>query len=138
MEVLNNLNRFNVLCCGRRWGKTTIAEELLLSPDNPNNGALNGFPVTYFAPTYKMMGDFYREMKVVCYPITKSVNEQEKRINIVGGGYIDFWSLDNPDAVRGRKYKRAVIDEAAVVRESKYAWNEVMRPLLTDFRERLS
>lgn len=134
LEVLRNLSRFNVLCCGRRWGKTTIAEDILLGPDETMNGALNGYPVAYFAPTYKMMGDFWREMKIVCFPITKSVSEQEKRINIIGGGWIDFWSLDSPDGVRGRKYKRVVIDEAAVIRELKYAWNEVIRPLLSDMQ----
>lgn len=50
------------------------------------------------------------------------------------GGIVDMWSLDNPDSVRGRKYKRAVVDEAAMVKGLKEAWNAVIRPTLTDFK----
>lgn len=131
---MNEAGRFNTLCCGRRWGKTTLCEDLLLSPDDPENGALNGFPVGYFAPTYKNLMEVWRHMVAICYPIIASKNEQEKRIELLGGGVIDFWSLEEPDTIRGRKYKRAVLDEAAVVSRLKYAWAEVIRPMLTDLR----
>ena len=38
-------------------------------------------------------------------------------IRLSNGGRIDFWSLENPIAGRGRRYRRIVIDEAAHVRE---------------------
>lgn len=132
--VIDQAQRFNALCCGRRWGKTTLAEELLLSPDNPGNGALNGFPVSYFAPTYKMLMEVWRTMLEICHPIIEHKSDSEKRIEVYGGGIIDFWSLDNPDSPRGRKYKRAVVDEAALVMYLKEAWTKVIRPTLTDLR----
>lgn len=45
-----------------------------------------------------------------------------------------MWSLDAPDAVRGRKYKRVVVDEAAMVRDLEDAWQAVIRPTLTDYQ----
>lgn len=45
-----------------------------------------------------------------------------------------MWSLDSPDNIRGRKYKRIIVDEAAVVPNLKYAWTEVIRPMLTDLK----
>lgn len=131
-EVLSGAGRFNALCCGRRWGKTALSQELLLSPDDPTNGALNGFPVAYFAPTYKMLMEVWREISGLVYPVTAFKSETEKRIELYGGGVIDFWSLEDPDSIRGRKYKRAVVDEAAVVRNLQYAWLKVIRPMLTD------
>lgn len=132
--ILDNKRRFNTLCCGRRWGKTKFAEELILSPDDETNGALNGFPVAYFAPTYKMLMEVWRSVVTCCSKITVSKSEVEKRLQLIGGGIIDFWSLDSPDIIRGRKYKRVIVDEAATVLSLKYAWTEVMRPLLTDLK----
>lgn len=131
-SVLLGRKRFNTLCCGRRWGKTTLCEELLLGPDEENNGALNGFPVAYFAPTYKMLMEVWREITGQLFEITASKSETEKRIELFGGGVIDFWSLEEPDSIRGRRYKRAIIDEAAVVAKLQYSWLKVIRPMLTD------
>jgi len=44
--ILDNANRFNHLRCGRRFGKTSLIEELCLV-------ALDGFPVGIWFPTYK-------------------------------------------------------------------------------------
>jgi hypothetical protein len=133
-QILKEAQRFNVLCCGRRWGKTTLAEELLLSPDDSNNGAMNGFPIAYFAPTYKMLMEVWRAMLDICQPIVYYKSDAEKRIELVGGGIIDFWSLDSPDSPRGRKYKRVVVDEAAMVLRLKEAWTRAIRPTLTDYK----
>ena len=133
-QVMNEAARFNTLCCGRRWGKTSLCEDLLLSPDDDRNGALNGFPVGYFAPTYKMLMEVWRHMNNICFGIIAHKNEQEKRIELAGGGIMDFWSLDSPDSIRGRKYKRVVLDEAAVVPNLKSSWTEVIRPMLTDMQ----
>lgn len=132
-QVLKNSKRFNVLCCGRRWGKTTLAEELLLDPDG-DNGALTGNPVAYLAPTNKMLLEVWRTLLDTLEPIIAKKSEVEHRIELYGGGIIDFWSLDDPDSCRGRKYKRVVVDEAAKVLHLKRAWTQVIRPTLTDFR----
>lgn len=132
--VLREQKRFNVLCCGRRWGKTTLSEDLLLSPDDSTNGALNGFPVAYFAPTYKMLMEVWRGMNEILYEIIETKSETEKRIELFGGGVIDFWSLEDPNSIRGRKYKRAILDESAMARNLQEAWLKVIRPTLTDMR----
>jgi hypothetical protein len=129
---MNEAKRFNVLKCGRRWGKTKLSEDLLLSPDDPTNGALHGFPVGYFAPTYKMLMETWRQINVIVGPLIISSNEQEKRIELYGGGVIDFWSLDAPNSVRGRKYRRIVVDECEYVPNFKEAWTLVLRATLTD------
>jgi len=66
-------------------------------------------------------------------PITSRQSVQDHRLEFVTGGVLEFWSLDNPDAARGRKYRRAIIDEAAMIPALMDAWNYVLRPTLTDF-----
>lgn len=129
-EVLENSKRFNVICCGRRWGKSTMSKDLIIRT------AINRHPVAYFAPTYKMSANYFRDLVNTCKPLIKNKLEQEKRIELITGGVIDVWSLDALDSVRGRFYKRCVIDEAAIT-PSHYlqeAWENVIRPLLTDLK----
>lgn len=127
-RIVAEAKRFNTVCCGRRWGKTKLAVDRLVHP------ALRGLPSVYFSPTYKMLAEVWREAKLVFKPVTHKVSEQERRLELITGGTVDFWSLDNPDAPRGRKYKRAVVDEAAMINSLEEAWNAVIRPTLTDYR----
>jgi hypothetical protein len=60
-------------------------------------------------------------------------NQQDRRIELITGGLVEFWSLTDPDAGRSRRYMRIAIDEAAKVPNLAKAWNESIRPTLTDF-----
>ena len=109
-------------------GKTRLGIDRLIHP------ALDGQPVAFFAPTYKMMSDVWRELYNTVQPVTQRVSSQEHRLELITGGVIDMWSLDTPDAPRGRKYQRVVIDEAAMVPHLQEAWQASIRPTLTDFQ----
>lgn len=126
-RVARETRRFNVLACGRRWGKTTFGMGRLVAP------ALEGYPVAWFSPTYKMLTEVWRTTQQTLAPITRRVSAQEHRLELVTGGIVDMWSLDSPDVARGRKYRRAAVDEAAMVRELLLAWQQVIRPTLADY-----
>lgn len=61
-----------------------------------------------------------------------SANLTDKVIRLVTGGHIDFWTLEDPEAGRSRKYKRAIIDEAGLVRNLGEIYNAAIRATLTD------
>jgi hypothetical protein len=134
-DIVRNCKRFNVVACGRRFGKTEMAKRLLLN-DKGDNGALKGYPVAYFAPTYKMLMEVWRGVNDSYYKVIKDKSEQEKRVQLVTGGSIEFWSFDSIDSVRGRKYKRVVLDECAIVGSDKLkdGWEQSIRALLTDYK----
>lgn len=134
LEILQQKRRFNTVCCGRRWGKTELAQHLLLGVGESDNGALQGYPVAYGAPTYRMLTEVWRELSSILEPVLASKSESEKRMELITGGVIDFWSLDNFDSIRGRKYKRFISDESAMTRYLKEAFSHVIRPTLTDMR----
>lgn len=125
--VMQGEKRFNVLSCGRRFGKTRFALLRSLKP------ILNGKPVAYFAPTYKMLTEFWREAIELYKPVIAETNKAEHQFRVLGGGSFSMWSLDSADTVRGRKYALALIDEAAMVTNLEDAWNAVIRPTLTDY-----
>jgi predicted phage terminase large subunit-like protein len=96
--------------------------------------AMAGLPVAFFAPTYKLLLDVWSDMERTLKPITRKANKTEMRIELVTGGKIDFWTLEDQDAGRGRKYARIVIDEAAHARYLKEAWERAISPTLTDYQ----
>jgi predicted phage terminase large subunit-like protein len=116
---------------GRRFGKTLLAVEWLTLMEG---GALEGFPVAYFAPTYKLSLEVWNNVAKTLEPITQRSSRTERRIELITGGVIDFWTLEEPSAGRGRKYKRVVIDEAAHAPYLKEAWEESIRQTLIDYK----
>lgn len=125
-EVVENPARFKIVMCGRRWGKTAGGVRWLC------DGAIGGEPVAWFAPSYKVALEAWRELVDRLGPLTARMNEQDKRLELVTGGVVEVWTLDGPDPARGRKYARVVIDEAGIVRDLLTVWQAAIRPTLVD------
>ena len=125
--MMQEAKRFNVANCGRRFGKSMMSVNIL------SETALSGKPAGYFAPTYKLLEGTFNECLNVLQPIISKKHDNQF-IQLVTGGVIEFWSLDNPQAGRSRKYKVVVIDEAAFVKELWEAWTKAIRPTLTDLK----
>lgn len=126
-KVLEEAKRFNVLCCGRRWGKSAMAVNLLAET------ALEGYPAGYFTPTYKLLDGTYNECLLALDKVIKRKHEHQF-IELITGGRIEFWSLENEMAGRSRKYKRAVSDEVAFTKNMWKSWTEGIRATLTDYK----
>jgi len=127
-RIKSEASRFNVIACGRRFGKTLLCLDLNLEV------ALDGQPVGWFAPSYKILSEAWRDINRLAGPIISHASVQEKRLEFITGGVWEFWSLDQPDAGRSRKYKRVVIDEAAMVSNFQQAWEDSIRPTLSDLK----
>jgi len=127
LKVLSEAKRFNVLDCGRRWGKSALAINLL------SENALDGHPVSYFAPFYSLLSGTFKELYSVLNTVTTRKHDNQF-IELATGGSIEFWSLENPIAGRSRKYKVAIVDEAAFNRNLWQSWTEAIRPTLTDLK----
>src|SRR5699024_10971707 len=129
-RVIDKARRFNVLVCGRRFGKTALLVNRLARP------ALAGKPVGWFAPNEKHFTEVWREFIRRLQPVIRHSNSQEKRIELITGGVLDFWTLHNTDDPgRSRKYAMVAVDEAAVIPDERFRvqWQEAIRPTLTDY-----
>ena len=123
-RVYQERRRFNCAACGRRFGKTTLGEYVIHQEPT--------IPMGWFSPTYKDMLEVWREVVVLFHDSIKRKNTQERRIELKQGGLLEFWSLDNPDAGRGRKYGKVIIDEAGLIANLMEIWNATIRPTLAD------
>lgn len=127
-QILKEAKRFNVLKCGRRFGKTCLTEELIADK------IIDGLPIAYYSPTYKDLYNVWNRTKYVLHPILVSKDETVKQLKVLGGGTLDMWSMEDPDSGRGRKYARVIIDEAEKARHLEQAWQATIRATLADLK----
>ena len=129
-EIHDNLKRFNVFPCHRRFGKTVLAINELLKQASKNR-LLN--------PRYVYIAPFYKQAKTVAWDYLKHfsrpipgivINESELRIDYPWGARVQLAGADNPDSLRGQYFDGVVIDEVAQCPPSLYG--EVIRPALAD------
>lgn len=126
-EIKRDALRFNVLDIGRRAGKTYLGTHLALE------SVAAGNPVGWFAPNYKYLLEVWQQLTRALKPIATKVNATERRVELNNGGVIEFWTLDGTDDPgRSRRYKLAIVDEAAIASNLKAVWEQAIRPTLTD------
>lgn len=134
-RIVRAAGRFNSVACGRRFGKTTLGVALAFygAPGWPL-GLAQGYDVGWFAPSYKLLDEAWRASKSALRRIVCRSDSQQRRLELATGGAMDFWTLENPDSGRGRRYGLVIVDEAAMARNLEQAWNGSIRPTLTDYR----
>lgn len=125
MRVIEGRALCNVVACGRRWGKTTLAMHLA------TQAALDGLPVAWSAPHCKYLDDAARSACGALGHAGKKVGDG-KRIETVTGGSIDFWPLSDKNAGHGRKYALWIVDDAAMVDGLEEIVEQAIRPALAD------
>jgi hypothetical protein len=120
--------RFNVYDCGRRWGKNTLGHELISDVVIDMH-----MPFGWFAPTNKYLAETWRAVQSIFQPAITDKSEQEHRLEFIGGGVFECWSLEIDGAGRSRKYRRVAIDEAAIVAKLMDKWNNDILATLADY-----
>lgn len=125
--IAKDRHRFRVLCCGRRFGKTTLAVE-----EMKGRAAIPNSRIAYIAPTYQQArdiawSDLKRDLKEVA-----TFNEARLEINLVNESLIILRGWEAIETLRGQKFDLIVIDEIAMMREFWRQWEEIIRPTLTD------
>ena len=130
LEIHNNLKRFNVLVCHRRFGKTVLCINELFKraamcrKDRPR--------FAYIAPLFRQAKQVaWDYLKHYSQPLPGTVaNEAELRVDLPNGARVQLFGADNPDALRGIYLDGVVLDEYGQMRPQ--LWTEVIRPALTD------
>lgn len=131
-EIAKDNHRFRVLCCGRRWGKTTLAVEEIKGVALSKNAR-----IAYIAPTYQQARDIAWQMLLgELKPIIKKVNESRLELEVLntkgGTSLIQLKGWEAVETLRGQFFDFIVIDEVASMRNFWVNWEEVISPTLTD------
>jgi hypothetical protein len=128
-------HRFKALRSGRRFGKTDFGKTWVAQ------GLAEGYECAWFAPQHMTSAEVYPEMTNILRPILDTSSKASGVIRVKTGGRLDFWTLENEIAGRGRRYHRIVIDEAAFTKDGDnkidgsmmQLWETAIKPTLYDF-----
>lgn len=127
--------RFNIPCCGRRWGKSQAAGHRMtykmFVPDSYN---------WIIGPTYKL-GE--KEFRVVYDDFLKlgllkyckanfSVKQGDMRIVTPWGSVLEVASSEKPDSLLGEGLSHVIMSESAM--HSIMIWEQYVEPALSDLR----
>lgn len=133
-QVFDSTKRFRVLITGRRFGKThtAINEISKYARYRDKKPRL----IWYIAP-------FYTQAKEIVWvdlkeqliekgwvKSSKSLNESSLSAVLINGNRIQLKGSNNAESLRGKGVHFMVLDEFQDIKES--AWNEVLRPMLSD------
>jgi phage terminase large subunit len=130
VRVITDQHRFRIICAGRRWGKSTLAQLIVLKWATEKPGL------------YWIISPSYRQSKQIHWRALQSliprdwiakVNQQELSVILKNGSIIELKGSDNPDALRGVKLRGLVIDEIASIRNWKWLWDEVLQGHVVDY-----
>jgi Terminase RNaseH-like domain len=136
LAILGRAKRFNTAACGRRFGKTAMGIAITaMGWPACQQGLFQGFDVGWFAPSYKYLDEAWRTAKTAYgrQGLIVRTDTQQHRMELATGGALDFWTLEDEDAGRGRRYGVVVVDEAGLSRRLSSVWQSAIRPTLTDF-----
>lgn len=118
------------VCMGRRWGKTVMCGiDVVMT-------AMAGYPCAWVAPTYKNSRPLWRQVQRLAgilktQGIAVKVSEADKIVSFPDtGGWLGVYSGDSPDSLRGEKFKKVIVDEAAKISQTMI--EDVIEPTLAD------
>ncbi len=129
-EIMENLKRFMVLVCHRRFGKTVLSINLLIR--DAVRTKRHDWRGGYIAP-------FYKQAKAAAWDYLKhyagvvpgvKFHEGELSADFPNGSRIKLLGADNPDSLRGLYFDGVVLDETAQM--ARDTFGNVIRPALAD------
>lgn len=126
--VLESKARYRVLMCGRRWGKSLISRTISITE------ALEGRITGYVTPNYHLAKVFFDEIAKAIPTEIAQANRSDLTFKFLTGGEIRFFTGERLDNFRGLRLHNVIIDEAAYIPDLQNAWNNAIRPTLTDFQ----
>lgn len=130
--VAQSKARFRVLCCGRRWGKTTEATEEIKACSLHKT-----VRIAYIAPTYQQAIDIaWESLKKELKPVIIDINESRLELKVknlqneISIIFLRGWEAI--EGLRGQAFDLLILDEVAMMRNFWTNWREILRPTLTD------
>jgi predicted phage terminase large subunit-like protein len=126
LEIINTRNRFNVIRCGRRFGKSYLAFALALEKMLEVDGAM----VLYTAPSYTELKGRQNEARQLFAPLGATFKDGEIKL---GNSQLNLEGIWRADGLRGNKFHRVILDEWAHCQNAEDAWNFVISPMLADY-----
>lgn len=132
VSISSDKHRFRVVNCGRRFGKTTLAIDEMKAC-----AVYRTSRICYIAPTFQQARDIaWEQLKKDFSKAGAVINESRLEIRVRNlnkeESIIMLRGWESIETLRGQAFDLIVLDEVASMRNFWQAWQEVVRPTLTD------
>lgn len=124
-NFVESQHKFAVVATGRQFGKSLLAQNLILYWLLSNKGQKGA----WIAPIYNQCKKVFTELTNASHEIITRQNKADLTIEFINGSTLQFLSTDNYNTIRGFSFNYMVVDEAAYVKEE--AINEAVFPTLS-------
>lgn len=124
--ILDPQVKYIVLTTGRQWGKTLLAQNLLIKWAIENANQI----LMWVSPVYSQARKVFDSL-VAAGADTGLIDEANKSnliIKLVNGSIIHFKSGERADSIRGFTLDYLIVDEAAFFKDE--VWNMVLKPTI--------
>ena len=124
-DFADSPHKFGVVVTSRQWGKSLLAQNLLLYwlLQNPKQKGC------WVSPVYNQCRKVFQELTNASYEIITKSNKSELTIEFINGSTLIFLSSERPDSVRGFSFNYVILDEASYITEN--AVNQAIFPTLS-------
>ena len=139
LKVLEEMARYKVLACGRRWGKTLLVVLVAMAVLFQTRRR-----VWIVAPDYSLCEKVFRElynilvtqMKVIQPGKPKGGRARNQKgdyyLETPWGSVLEAKSLENPDSLAGEANDLVIVDESALAENIYDIWVQMIKPTLMD------
>jgi hypothetical protein len=121
----DSTHKFGVVATGRQFGKSLLAQNLMLYWLLSNTGQKGAWA----SPTFAQSKKVFNELINAAYEIISKANKADLIVEFINGSTLQFLSTDNYNTIRGFSFNYMVLDEAAFIKEE--AVNEAIFPTLS-------
>ena len=118
-------HKFGVVATGRQFGKSLLAQNLLLYWLLKNKNSKGA----WITPVYSQSRKTFLELLNAANPVIIHSNKAELTITFINGSTLQFLSAERYDSIRGFSFSHMVVDEAAFIKE--IAMQEAIFPTLS-------
>jgi hypothetical protein len=118
-------HKFGVVATGRQFGKSLLAQNLMLYwllKNNKQKGC-------WISPIYNQSKKVFQELSNAANAIITHSNKADLTMEFVNGSTLQFLSAERYDSIRGFSFSHMVVDEAAFIKE--IAMQEAILPTLS-------
>ena len=128
-HILKSLRRFNIIRCGRRFGKTFLATYHLLKFALSHPNSLSWYVCSDISTCVELAMPEFEKM---CPPeLIRHKNRQSRTYTLFNGARISWKTGETADSLRGRGLDLVILEECAFWSKGRMLWHDVIRPQLS-------
>lgn len=114
-----------IVMAGRQFGKSTLCIKKILA------SLLKGENAFYITPYYKLATKFYKDiLESIPSELIDTENKTNLQITLVNGAYVQLYSAENMDAIRGNNNIDLVVLDECAFYDLEALHGDIIQPML--------